>query len=128
MRSPGSGRTTASWIAYRMPKGVICAGVSAGSNQLGAIVTCMAYTSSPVGLDCAWRLWLSPTVHARKPTSRAIRYFTGISFGLSLSPTGWTDFLRQAPHGLPDQRQVHGVSVCRQGTPTFSTVARVLPG
>src|ERR1043165_7957581 len=46
---PGSGRTSASWIAYSMPNGVICGGAVDGSNQLGAIVTCQAITTCPDG-------------------------------------------------------------------------------
>jgi len=40
----------------------------------------------------------------------------------------WSDSLRQARHGLPDQSRVQVASVCRQGTPTSSTVARALRG
>src|SRR5262249_31458884 len=81
IRSPGSGRTTASWSAYRMPKGVIWAGVSAGSNQLGLSVTGMAYTSSPAGVDCARAFWRSPAVHISILMSRNIRCFISISLG-----------------------------------------------
>src|SRR6266567_1457350 len=43
-----------------MAKGVIWAGVSAGSNQAGAIVTGKAITTSPVGGDGALRAWGPP--------------------------------------------------------------------
>src|SRR3989442_2133073 len=46
---PGSGRTSASWIAYITPKGVIWGGAVDGSNQLGAIVTWKDTAISPAG-------------------------------------------------------------------------------
>src|SRR4030095_16369277 len=46
---PGSGRTSASWRAKRIPNGVIWGGEVDGSNQVGAIVTCQAMTTSPAG-------------------------------------------------------------------------------
>src|SRR5215470_19400289 len=49
----GSGRTSASWIAYSVPKGVIWGGALEGSNQVGAIVTCQATMTSPAGADWA---------------------------------------------------------------------------
>src|SRR6266496_2932879 len=46
----GSGRTTASWMAYRIPNGVIWGGAVDGSNHVGAIVTWNAMTASPAGV------------------------------------------------------------------------------
>src|SRR5262245_48186122 len=62
MRTPGKARTTASCSAYPMINGVIWAGISAGSNQAGAMVTCRAYTISPLGW--ATTLCATPTVNA----------------------------------------------------------------
>src|SRR5262249_5150398 len=73
-----------------MPKGVIWAGSSAGSNQLGLSVTCIAYTSSPEGVDCARAFWRGPIVHISIPMSRNIRRFIYISLerdaALSIRP------------------------------------------
>src|SRR6266496_5144245 len=50
----------ASCSVYPMINGVIWAGISAGSNQAGAIVTCRAKTTSPLG--SATTLCTNPTV------------------------------------------------------------------
>src|SRR5215813_12415398 len=62
MRTPGRARTTASCSAYPMINGVIWAGISAGSNHAGAMVTWRAYTTSPLGW--ATTLCTTPTVNA----------------------------------------------------------------
>src|SRR5262249_28105841 len=62
MRTPGKARTKASCSVYPMINGVIWAGISAGSNQAGAIVTCRAKTTSPLG--SATTLCTNPTVNA----------------------------------------------------------------
>src|SRR5712691_1094214 len=62
MRTPGRARTRASCSVYPMINGVIWAGISAGSNQAGAIVTCRAKTTSPLG--SATTLCTNPTVSA----------------------------------------------------------------
>src|SRR6266542_5840799 len=54
-----------------MPKGVIWAGVSAGSNQAGTIVTGQAITTSPAGWGWALRPWLQPTINAATVSSMA---------------------------------------------------------
>jgi hypothetical protein len=59
-----------------MPKGVIWAGVSAGSNQLGEIVTCKAKTS--FSGDCAWAPCWNPMTNPITMSHRAIRLMCGI--------------------------------------------------
>src|SRR2546425_766548 len=70
---PGSGRTSASWSAYSMPKGVICGGAVDGSNQVGAMVTGQAITASPAGVDWPCTPWTPPSVSAAATSSRTIR-------------------------------------------------------
>src|SRR5262249_27996021 len=62
MRTPGKARTKASCSVYPMINGVIWAGISAGSNQAGAMVTCRAKTTSPLG--SATTLRTSPSANA----------------------------------------------------------------
>src|SRR5215510_5665456 len=54
-----------------MPKGVIWAGVSAGSNQTGTIVTGQAITSAPAGWGWALKLWRHPTRNTATVSRRA---------------------------------------------------------
>src|SRR3989454_12705374 len=49
---PGIGRTSASWSAYSIPKGVICGGGGGGADPVGAVVTGQGLTAPPAG-GCA---------------------------------------------------------------------------
>src|SRR6266851_5192387 len=71
-----------------MPKGVIWAGVSAGSNQAGTIVTGQAITSAPAGWGWALRPWLQATITAATVSSmvREYRSFMVMSLPLLLQP------------------------------------------
>src|SRR5262245_3677682 len=84
MRTPGRARTTASCSAYPMINGVIWAGISAGSNQAGAMVTCRAYTISPLG--SATTLCTRPTVSATSIHHTTRQTFIIAPFPLSPSP------------------------------------------
>src|SRR5262249_48302788 len=68
----GSGRTSASWIAYSVPNGVICGGALEGSNQVGAIVTCQAMVTSPVGAAWADASWKYPSARVTAVRNNAM--------------------------------------------------------
>src|SRR5262245_16169419 len=67
-----------------MINGVIWAGISAGSNQAGAIVTCRAYTTSPLG--SATTLCTNPTVKATTTHPMIRQAFILAPFPISPSP------------------------------------------
>src|SRR5262249_15340657 len=77
---PGSGRTSASCSANRMPNGVIWGGAVDGSNHVGAIVTCQATVTSPAGAACAATPRAAPKVAATNANSATMR--------MGLSPMG----------------------------------------
>src|SRR4051812_1032035 len=79
---PGGGQAVAHALPRQGPdepivqgvedaKGVIWAGVSAGSNQAGTIVTGQAITSSPVGWGWALRPWLQLTINTATVSNMA---------------------------------------------------------
>jgi hypothetical protein len=69
---PGSGRTSASCSAYRIPKGVICGGAVDGSNHVGAMVTCQAMMASPAGVGWATTRRATPGISPPAMTTRAV--------------------------------------------------------
>src|SRR5437899_1430968 len=75
----------ASWIAYRIMKGVMRPWVSAGSNQVGASEMCTPHVSWPSGAAAAGAATANTTrrTHATTPRCR-IRY---LSSGIELFPT-----------------------------------------
>src|SRR5262245_15704023 len=66
-----------------MPKGVIWAGVSAGSNQAGVRVTCQAQTASPVGLGWGARRDTQATMHTVTTHSETVRQYSFMLMSLS---------------------------------------------
>src|SRR2546426_3279673 len=74
---PDIGRTSASWSAYSIPKGVICGGAVDGSNQVGAMVTGQAITASPAGVCWLFTPSTPPSVSAAATSSRTIRRCAG---------------------------------------------------
>src|SRR6266566_7372430 len=71
----------ASCSVYPMINGVIWAGISAGSNQAGAIVTCRAKTTSPLG--SATTLCTNPTVSAVSTHHTTRQAFIIVPFHIS---------------------------------------------
>src|SRR6267142_4829265 len=65
-----------------VPKGVIWGGALDGSNQVGAIVTCQATMTSPLGAAWPAASWIVPNVRTAAASNKAIRRWEDRMFTL----------------------------------------------